>query len=435
MAGRRKTLQICAAIEKRENDEEKNDDYRNFCGGVLLLSSPVEAEVQQPYLDHVASYEDIEELMSFTLEGDEYSLPVTVDALRQNGWEFKYSSDEIKTIAGYTVCDIQMIKDLNEEKEVTFTFLNGIGDAIEAKDARVVGVEVDENDGVSFALESGLTFGATGDEVKAVYGDSSGSTWYSYRFSEELQEDDWLIKPFIAINTVKANSDRTYFDMNDNGAVSAISIEYYKTSDLEDVQVSERPSYLDAYEAPNGIENTMDKMTFSLDGADYKLPVPASKLLDSGWTFEKEQTVGGYRGGSATMIKGDHSIEVLYHNYDEHLVSINDTMITEVSLANMDEATERELFYTIYGLNDNSSIADVKKAFPELDEIKMKNGYGSLYGDELDYIISEYSGESSHTYEIEIRNDEAGTEVRFEWDIRNGKTLTDISVSGTQLPE
>ncbi len=397
--------------------------------GMSAFASLNVCAVNQPYADNVASQEDIESLYTFTLEGTEYTLPLSVDDLKANGWDFYYSTDATTKIPGMTVQGCWMVKDSNEDKAVVITLLNATGNAMEMQSARVAGVDVDANSTLEFALESGLKIGSSSDEVEAVYGSAGDEGNYTYEFSEILREKGTdlqeTMRDMSLMFSEAADSDSTVFRVDEeSGAVTEIELNYYKTFPEDETEVSGRPAYLDEYKAPAAMGDSVTPMTFELDGTAYQLPMPLSVLIDNGWTLDEETVVYGLGDNSSVYLSnGERRINVGVENLDDMMVNVQDTMVTSIQFFLGDDWSADAL-KTPYGITNKTTDEELKTLLPAVNEVEIDGTSGTLEKDGLRYYVSDYKADDSdyHSYSAQVsdmESDENRISVNYSLDKAN----------------
>ncbi len=146
---------------------------------------------------------EYEEIYTFTLGGEEYSLSCPMQDLYDNGWKFSNSeitmdggnkvtmNEAIKRGALFDSIEIPDYQMYNTIDGTTYSIMMGLySDSNESKtlgEYRLGYLYVKEEYGIDFELASGITFGDSEAAVKEVYGEpaSEADGILSYQFTDE----------------------------------------------------------------------------------------------------------------------------------------------------------------------------------------------------------------------------------------------------------
>lgn len=175
---------------------------------------------------------DIDDIYTFTLNGDTYTLPCAVTEFTDNGWNFGNGTLDANTYArtfGYYE-DAQEnivfeVANLTDEKDVDLNKLI------------VVGIQVSQDniaeDGYEFETTDGIIPGMTTDEIKKVYGEPTyeHETYMEYCFMERYETEG-----LRSFGNMYAGEDAfTLYmdDEEDRDVVTRVSLEYFGTETEE----------------------------------------------------------------------------------------------------------------------------------------------------------------------------------------------------------
>lgn len=199
---RRKTLfviTVCAmalTVSACGGDSEKNSSKDS------AKQERLEDKVEVSKIE-VTSYEDIEQIYQFDLEGVHYKLPCTIDEFIQNGCTISESYLQEIVEAQHSVGLIKMHPDGEEDKYVYIEVLNDTDEDMTLQECqKVIGITVEEDSEVSFVLNSGLKFSYDEtffESLKKTYStddtiykeDENGARWCFYHALPK--EDDSLV--------------------------------------------------------------------------------------------------------------------------------------------------------------------------------------------------------------------------------------------------
>lgn len=168
----------------------------------------------------VTSYDDIDEIYQFDLEGRHYQLPCTIDDFIQNECIIDESYLQETIPAQHSMGMIRTHPASDENKYVYLEVLNDSDQDMTVQECqKVVGITVYDDSEVSFVLNSGLEFAydeAFFADLKETYGtdetiyeeDDYGATWCFYHALPK--EDD----SFVVYSSLQPGTDRMNLDNN-----------------------------------------------------------------------------------------------------------------------------------------------------------------------------------------------------------------------------
>lgn len=111
----------------------------------------------------VKSYEDIDQIYQFDLEGVHYSLPCSPESFTENGWTGNDLQDTVP--AQHTMGQIRLYPEDSDKKYIELTVLNDTDDELTVENCeKVVGIRVYEDSDVAFVMNSGISFSGEFDD-------------------------------------------------------------------------------------------------------------------------------------------------------------------------------------------------------------------------------------------------------------------------------
>lgn len=210
------SLSMTACGGKEEEGDESAATTQQEQSSVEDTSTEEEKAAVSPVT--VTSYDDIDEIYQFDLEGKHYKLPSTIDEFTQNGCIIDETYLQETVPAQHSMGMISAHPDGDENKYVYLEVLNDTDQDMTVQECqKVVGITVYDDSEVSFVLNSGLEFSY--DEVffadlKTTYGtdetiyqeDEYGATWNFYHAIP--QEDD----SFVIYSSLQPGTDQMSLD-------------------------------------------------------------------------------------------------------------------------------------------------------------------------------------------------------------------------------
>ncbi len=279
-----------------------------------------------------ASVNETAMFSNFSIDGKQYSLPMSIDELLANGWTYDDKEDANKTLyAG----DCETIKLNYTGKGNDSQYFGVINHSIDAQPlSKCLIYDCDFSDSfvkqtgaeVKFYNDKFVLQKTTVDEVKNELGEpsstntSGNSVTLTYR--GKGKEDEF-------------NLSATY--SFENNILTFISIRNKSMpSDFVQPAVSSKtPDYLGLYKAPLRLGDDLLSGNFTLDGVTYNLPVPYKTLAEQGWTSTGEsESVPSMNGVILTLKKGDFNITAKVVNPLPNAVTLDNTIVVFISAFN-----------------------------------------------------------------------------------------------------
>lgn len=169
---------------------------------------------------------------AFTLDGVQIQLPAPMSALLDEGWTFSdlYQGTNLPAMSYDSVL---LYKDA---ASISVTVVNATDAELPLEDCSLAGVMLFATDGIAFAMDNGLSFDATLDDVLAVYGldrealvaeyyeGSAGFTLSFYATGDDgVHDDKGINQSAVGMNQINFNFDQ---ELSENGALESIELRY-----------------------------------------------------------------------------------------------------------------------------------------------------------------------------------------------------------------
>jgi len=266
---------------------------------------------------------------SFSINGKQYSLPLTIDELLENGWTYDNKEDANKTLYAGDYDSVQLNFSQKGESYERFGIINHSIDAQPLSKCLIC--ELDFSDyfiketgaDIKFCNDKFVLQKTTLEEVKSELGEpnststSGNSVTLTYRGKDGENE---------------FNLTSTY--NFDNNILTYVSMRN-KTlpDDFEQPEVSTAtPDYLTMYKAPSDLGDDPLSGNFSLDGQTYNLPVPYKTLAEQGWKCDGEsESVPSMNGFVITLKKENYTLTAKAINPLPNAVTLENTIVVYIS--------------------------------------------------------------------------------------------------------
>lgn len=361
----------------------------------------------------------------FTIDGEELTFPFNFSKLIDMGWYVSLEEDtEIDTVdANSEIVSLF----LSNDKYTGVTMLTSVANYSDKKcnieDAKVNFIEIDtanaEGDLPDITLAGGVKWGATVDEIVAVFGkpDDNPSEYESKYFDNLYYTDSDSNKMELYVSKTDGLSGIYLmpFDV-DGGADETGSNTESKTSSKDETSKTSSKSASDAK-----ISDDWRNFQFKFDGKAYTMLFDYKDLKDSGWTFDLADY--GYSDGY-TLNGGDKvsaTIDLENDDYDAQVW---------IGMANLNSTACDITEGQVWAFECDTSFAD-----GELPELELPGGitwgstkeeiisaYGEpesepYYSKELGYYSYEYETEDANKFGLIIYDD--GGLKQFDYHIYN----------------
>lgn len=151
------------------------------CGNDVIAREEAEKEKNQTVPAYapvsVSSYDDIDEIYTFQLEGDTYSLPCKVSDFLNNGCTMSERNLTTTIPAQRIMGQLRVYPNGNEDSYIELYVMNDTDSDMTVQECnQVVGITVMEDSNVSLILSTGIDIGSGTvdlETMKAVYGSES----------------------------------------------------------------------------------------------------------------------------------------------------------------------------------------------------------------------------------------------------------------------
>lgn len=262
---------------------------------------------------------------TFTLDGDVFKLPCSLDDFTSKGWAISqsgYSAE--KLINGLSTDSFKVSKN---GKTVTLDVANRSGNKTPLSECPVIMIAVYADDGASIELAKGITLDSTKAEISAAYG-----TPYSIESKDSYDEilyvsdDEYTLIGF-----------EVYADTPED---NLIELACYRFDDVISTETNkELPEYISEYSSPESIGNDLYSGNFSLEGAIYRLPAPVKAFLDNGWTVYSAPAYV-VSGGEEKIVlaKGEATVEVNITNFADYQTTPENCVVINLMVYDTDKA-------------------------------------------------------------------------------------------------
>lgn len=263
------------------------------------------------------------------LNGTIYQFPIPYSEWSSMGWK----ADTLPTTLAAgddTFVDFYM-----DDIEISADIANlGLSEA-DIKDCFILGISIDGDydyvaPGYVITMSGGIKYGeATESDIKSAFGAPD------YR-SENEREDGNTISLDYAGDTYEDGMD---LELNAEGKLNVIRLINTKAPEGFDPGAAnintEAPEINSHYVAPTGPAADRFDNIVTLDGVNYRVPVPASVLAENGWILDTttDDYVLGDSYISTYMQKNGSRIEVELYNYTSNAILPINAWVTEITVA------------------------------------------------------------------------------------------------------
>lgn len=307
----------------------------------------------QPKETEPAVIEMSDDLFDYTIniEGTVFRIPFKYQDITAAGWTISSSgiSDTTK-IAG---SDYEAVKLSQNGKSLWVEIYNASGNARQIKDCMIGGVECEGDDGTEVTLAKGITVFSTVDEVLEAFGVPTSRDDYNDYTQLIYQQDD------TGYNQVKFY---LYKDEEDWKLNSLNVRNFLATEDDETQTNTQKPEYLDAYQVPAALEDSITNAVVKIGGDLYQIPAPVSAFLDNGWTMKSQPgaVVSGSKDSIAVERDGA-TLNLSILNFSDYQTIPENCAVYKVSVR-LDDGVDMEMSG---GLKLGSTRAEVEAAVTE----------------------------------------------------------------------
>lgn len=330
---------------------------------------------------------------SFTLDGEEYTIPMWFKDFEAKGWEFDGDrTTELKSNQ-YTFSQYWEKGDLR----ISTYIANLTPNNATFEESLVTSVSLDK--GYNFEkdcvieLPGGIIVGeATKEDIIAAYGEPTDTIETEYSLVYSYEEDVY--------NNVKLTIDK------ETGWLSDVEIENMVELAGGNYEINEEaPDDVVNYQAPSKLGKSIYDKQFELDGVLYSVPCPIPYLLDHGFEIDEEtlkMEIGSGQSGIVSIKYGDNSMVCSIKNTADYGTIVRNCWVQSFTF---DRYDEMDSFNCSGGLYIGMSEAEFLKLVEDYNYEKSED-YDYYYIQESDdddgeVVVSVDDGE---VYSIEIKN-------------------------------
>ncbi len=324
--------------DKEDKDDKDDEDDDEDSSGLS------EKEIKKKLGDSV-------DTCKVGIEDAVYELPAKVSEFEKNGWEIdEANSNEF--------LDAERLGHLILQKGSKYLYLgveNFDDYTIEAADAAVTSIAVQDDFGTEMYLAGGLKSSMKHDEIKDTVEDLDDVFEYdedSYynKFTFEGKESQIFIETFTKND--KIHTMELYANITDKSD--------YEGAPKADIDTDEDADADVDYSAPSKISGVSD---FETDGNVYSLGAPVSAFLENGWELEEgvntDNQISAGKSGGAILVKDDMRVQLHVNNEGNSTVSVKNATVE--SFRTVDNGD----FEIIGGVKDGDKVSDVKDALDD----------------------------------------------------------------------
>ncbi len=299
------------------------------------------------------------EYLAFGFDGKEYSLPVKVETLLNDGWTFNDENDADEVLGSSKHSYYYMYVSGKQGQKIDVYVTNFSKDSKKASECYVTEINFYTNDLIKLGKDATLHNGdisvsrASLDDVLTLYGkpDNTYDSASFHLITYYLDHDDDNYNRCIK------------FTYDDEEYITHAGIRNEtQPEDMEPTVVSnDPPEYLSEYVSPEELGSDLLSANFKAYDNVYNLPVPLMNLLNDGWTYDEkyaDTVIGSDQTYSVTLKKDDYRLYVEVTNFSDKGAYLNNTMVTSVGVYS--SARDRIVLELPCGLTIESSDSDIK---------------------------------------------------------------------------
>ena len=308
---------------------------------------------------------------TFTLNEVVYQLPFEFSKLSENGWICSSSSTTEETeVAGL---DTDYLYMGNNGQEITILVYNPNGSATAAKNCRVVGVTV-YNQEADFSIAKGIAPGATKEEILTAFGEpnsTSDTDEYGYLYYGA----DYISSTGVTFNLSIENGTAICTEIELKNLVE-------NASDASQTDNSV-PEYLSDYTAPTEFGDDPFSGIVKIGSDLYSFPVPIKAFVDNGWTVSsKPEFVVSNASEDVTITKDSCSLTLNIYNFASYQTTAENC--AAIGFYAYDE--EAEIITLPGNISTKTTDAEIAEFFKDKEDVSIYDSeyYKSYYYSDSD---------------------------------------------------
>ncbi|MCM1287435.1 MAG: serine/threonine protein kinase [Clostridium sp.] len=305
------------------------------------------------------------------LNGTVYQFPIPYSEWVSKGWK----ADRLPTTLA--AGDDTLVTFYMDDIELDVEMANfGLTEA-DIRDCFILGISIDTKydyvaPGYVVTMSGGVKLGeATEQDVKSVFGAPD------YRYDYDDLDGGIIVSLDYAGDTYEDGMDLEFRE-DKLSTIRFINTKMPEGFDLGTVDISaEAPEINASYVAPTGPAADRFDNVVTLDGVNYRVPVPASVLAENGWILDTatDDYVLGESSIRTTMQKNGNSIEVQLYNYTTNAVLPVNAWVTEITVE--EGYIDLEAVFP-GGIVLGSADADFEGLFSDLGDDYSVSDYGNM---------------------------------------------------------
>lgn len=338
-----------------------------------------------------------------SIDGTIYQFPMPYSEWKSMGW--KSNALPTNLAAG----DYSFVDFYSDKMELRAVLMNyGLNEAT-VDESFVIGISIDSHynnvsDDVVIELPGGLKmFEADEATVKQTYGAPD------YR-----SDSDYVSLDYVG---------DTYLDGMDiefrDGTITSVSLVNSQQPEGLAVSVSDietaPPSINASYVAPENASTDRFDSILTVDGVNYRLPVPVSEFTANGWTLDSatDDYILGSSSITTELQKGGNKISVTLENYTSNAILPINAYITSIE-ADMDYCDFEVIFPGGIKLGDSNSVFE--STYSDLgDDNYSRDDYSSF----IAYYVTQSDYDAGDMIRISVYADpETGVLDKYEYSHR-----------------
>lgn len=258
---------------------------------------------------------------AFAIDGEEYSLPMSIEALNTLGWT--YDGDDTKSMDAESFLEGKSIK--RGKTALTADIVNPKGEPQPIAGCFMGGIIIDlrENKDMQVKLPGEIVMGrSTLDDVLDAYGQPT----------DQYEEKDAIFLTYEYGIYKKAD---LLFDAQEE-VLYKIDWKNYRSPDSEGEagEVSRTPpKEVERYTRPEGLQGDISEFAVEYGGFYYQIPAPVSEFIKNGWSILEEgsdKSVEAGRHGYVSLEKDGQRLYGVAANYSDVSVVIENSFLTTV---------------------------------------------------------------------------------------------------------
>ena len=299
------------------NDKAKDKTEEESTSSSQIEEEPLEEKDPNGEIELPGKLSDF----AFAIDGEAYSLPMSVEALNSMGWI--YDGDDTKSMDSESFLEGSTIK--RGKVTLTADIVNLEGEALPIASCQMGGITLDlrENKDMQVTLPGEIVMGKSSlDDVLEAYGEAA----------DQYEEKDTIFLTYEYGIYKKAD---LLFDAQEE-ILYKIEMKNFRNPSSEKVsgQVSrEPPKEVLGYTRPEGLQEDISAFALEYGGFYYRIPAPVAEFLKNGWSLLEEgsdKSVEAGKHGYVALEKDGQRLYGVVTNYSDVPIIIENSFVTSV---------------------------------------------------------------------------------------------------------